>query len=226
MSRSFPHKPSASSVPHDPPAAPAAPFSSVSSPPPLSPSSLPSGSAPEPRGVPPFAALRVHDSRQRLRRTLLRRRRATAAGLAVTAAALAATGAGGAVGTAADADARAEAAAGAIAAAPPRRESAPRPAKMVSAPVRIADAATVRLLRRGDRVDVIAAAASPSGPAGVADSGPEARVVAMGARVAEIPEDQGPAPEGGALIVLSVPRTTATALAGASATSRLAVTVC
>ncbi|MFF2061932.1 RcpC/CpaB family pilus assembly protein [Streptomyces sp. NPDC058200] len=193
-------------------------------------SSGPSGSsAPEPRGVPPFDPLRVRGSGQRLRRAVLRRRRAMAAGLAMTAAALAAGGAGGGVGAAADADARAEAAAGAIGAGPPpERQSAQRPARMrlVSAPVRIADAATVRLLRPGDRVDVISAAVPPLGSAGAAESEPEARVVATGVRVAEIPTVDATASDGGALVVLSVPRAVAAALAGASATSRLAVTLC
>ena len=87
----------------------------------------------------------------------------------------------------------------------------------VAAPVRIADAATVRLLRPGDRVDVIAA----GGPAADGD----ARVVARGARVAKVPEavDDG---RSGALVVLSVPRSTAARLVGASATARLAVTLC
>jgi hypothetical protein len=83
----------------------------------------------------------------------------------------------------------------------------------VTAPVRISDGATVRLLRPGDRVDVVAA-----------DSGGQARVVAAGARVTEVP-DVG-ATETGALVVLSVPRSTAARLAGASATARLAVTLC
>lgn len=87
---------------------------------------------------------------------------------------------------------------------------------MVSAPVRIADAATVQLLRRGDRVDVIAAE----------EGAPEARVVASGARVAGIPKARETIGDGGALVLLSVPRATATALAGASATSLLAVTLC
>lgn len=136
----------------------------------------------------------------------------------MTAAALAATGAGGAVGAAgAGGDVRAEAAAGAVAAGPPAgRRRAQRPAGMVSAPVRIADAATVRLLRRGDRVDVIAGVGGET----------EARVVASCARVDEIPAAQESVPGGGALIVLSVPRDTAAALAGASASTRLAVTVC
>lgn len=83
----------------------------------------------------------------------------------------------------------------------------------VAAPVRIADAATVRLLRPGDRVDVIAA-----------DGGGEGRVVAAGARVAEVPDFA--ATETGALVVLSVPRATAARLAGAGTTARLAVTLC
>ncbi|KOX29074.1 hypothetical protein ADL06_12965 [Streptomyces sp. NRRL F-6491] len=93
-------------------------------------------------------------------------------------------------------------------------------APLVSAPVRIADAATVRLLRPGDRVDVIAAPHAPPG----GDGG--ARVVASGARVAEVPRADGDGPDGGALVVLSVPRATAATLAGAGVTSRLAVTVC
>ncbi|AVZ77494.1 hypothetical protein SLUN_16450 [Streptomyces lunaelactis] len=172
--------------------------------PPLPP--RPSSPAPEPLGVPPFAPLRVRGGAHRLRRAMLRRRRAMAAGLAMTAAALAASGARGADGAEAPG-------------APPQRERRPV-AEMVSAPVRIADAATVRLLRPGDRVDVIAAANSPAG------EGSAARVVASGARVAEVPGMGDSASDSGALVVLTVPRATAAALAGAGATSRLAVTVC
>ena len=124
----------------------------------------------------------------------------------MTAAALAASGARGADG----------AEAGAPTAQRERRPAA----EMLSAPVRIADAATVRLLRPGDRVDVIAAADSPAGEAS------KARVVASGARVAQVPMAREPVGDGGALVVLSVPRAIAAALAGAGATSRLAVTVC
>ncbi len=88
----------------------------------------------------------------------------------------------------------------------------------MSAPVRIADSATVRLLRPGDRVDVIAA--EESAPGG------NARVVARGARVTKVPDPPAGATEDGALVVLSVPRSTAARLAGASATARLAVTLC
>ncbi|MFE9886320.1 hypothetical protein [Streptomyces scopuliridis] len=210
MSRSFSRDPFLPPLPGPSPIP-----SSLSSP---FPSPLPSPAAPEPCGVPPFDPLRVRGSGRRLSRALFRRRRATAAGLAMTAAALATAGAGGSVGAAADADARAGSAApGAATAPPPSRPSrAQRAAEMVSAPVRIADAATVRLLRRGDRVDVIAAA----------EGAPEARVVASGARVTEVPKAPETVGDGGALIVLSVPRATATELAGAGATSRLAVTLC
>ncbi|MCT7357350.1 hypothetical protein N4P33_35200, partial [Streptomyces sp. 15-116A] len=75
-------------------------------------------------------------------------------------------------------------------------------------------------------VDVIAAEETATGG--------EARVVARGARVSEVPEPVAEGPpgeggsltEGGALVVLSVPRAVAADLAGASTTARLAVTLC
>ncbi|WP_369200551.1 hypothetical protein [Streptomyces sp. PU-14G] len=89
----------------------------------------------------------------------------------------------------------------------------------VSAPVRIADPATVRLLSPGDRVDVLASGSK----------GDAARIVATGARVAHVPKSgdtvSGEGAEG-ALIVVVVPRRTAAALAGAAAESRMAVTLC
>jgi Flp pilus assembly protein CpaB len=98
---------------------------------------------------------------------------------------------------------------------------------MVSAPVRIADASTVRLLHPGDRVDVIASTASSTASSRVGGREGEApRIVAPGARVASIPRESQVTSGSGALIVLSVPRATATALAGASATSQLAVSWC
>ncbi|MGW2484857.1 hypothetical protein ACWCWQ_34065 [Streptomyces sp. NPDC001571] len=144
-----------------------------------------------------------------------RRRRAVAAGLAVTAAALAVSSPQAAERTHPPA-------------APAPRERGPaREARMlatgarvVSAPVRIADAETVRLLRPGDLVDVIAAADPPS------PSGGEARVLATGARVERVPGAGNGAPEAGALIVLAVPRETARVLVGAGPSSRLAVTLC
>ncbi|WP_411089285.1 RcpC/CpaB family pilus assembly protein [Streptomyces sp. 061-3] len=169
-------------------------------------------SAPPPCGVPAFAPLRVRGGGgRRLRRTVWRQRRAMAAGLALTAAALAATGLTGGDGGSGATDR-------AGGSAP---EGERRPVQLVSAPVRIADAATVRLLRPGDRVDVIAGEGS----------GADARVVAKGARVTAVPrtaadgaaEDSA---EGGALVVLSVPRSTAASLAGAGISARLAVTLC
>ncbi|MGW6457427.1 RcpC/CpaB family pilus assembly protein [Streptomyces sp. NPDC055078] len=183
---------------------------------------LPALPVPEPLRVPEFPPLRVRGGAHRLRRAMRRRRRALAAGLALTAAALTASGARGAD----DRD-------GGASAEGPRR-TPPLAAEMVSAPVRIADAATVRLLRPGDRVDVIAAPESSPGRHQRSSPGrhqgqeepPDARVVAAGARVTEVPRLDDATGEGGALVVLSVPRATATELAGAGATSRLAVTVC
>ncbi|MFI2783417.1 RcpC/CpaB family pilus assembly protein [Streptomyces sp. ALB3] len=173
---------------------------------------------PAPRGVPSFGPLRVRGGRgQRLRRALRGRRRALAAGFALASAVFAASGPIGGRGAAAPPGG-----------APPGPER--RAVQLVSAPVRIADAATVGLLRPGDRVDVIAAVDAVDGDA-------EARVVARDVRVAEIPGPAGdggaPVPEtggeagpgSGALVVLSVERDLVAALAGAGASGRLAVAV-
>jgi hypothetical protein len=193
---------------------------SLSSPSPLSFTTPSSGtdSFPRPLGtdapptceVPHFAPVRVRGGRYQLRRLLRHRRRAVAVGLAVTAAALMAAGPRD------TAEARhSERPRGHPVADPVRQR---RAVEWVSAPVRIADAGTVRLLRAGDRVDVIAAEESAAGG--------DAHVVARGARVTKVPEPLEVADGGGALVVLSVPRATAARLAGASATARLAVTVC
>ncbi|SCK39452.1 hypothetical protein H181DRAFT_03371 [Streptomyces sp. WMMB 714] len=176
-----------------------------------------------------------------MRRLLRGRRRATAAGLAVAAAALAASaarGQGPAGAGAAPPDDRASArsassgrtapgtgsavgsAAGQGSSSAARDDradasaSGQRPAS-VSAPVRIADAAAVRLLRPGDKVDVIASQEGSAPP----------RIVAKGARVERLPKHVETDPVDGALVVLAVPRRTATVLAGAAVTSRLAVTL-
>ncbi|MFJ5709617.1 hypothetical protein [Streptomyces sp. NPDC093105] len=169
-------------------------------------------SVPAFREVPDFAPLRVRGGRLRPRL-----RRAPGALLVLTAAALALT-----------------AARPGPPAPPGRYDPGPRtlaapaarspaPVRLVSAPVRIADADAVRLLRAGDRVDVIAAPAVNS-PLGEGDS--TVRVVARAARVAEVPPPGETRSDGGALIVLTVPRTTATELASAGVTSQLAVTMC
>ncbi|RNL74122.1 hypothetical protein [Streptomyces sp. I6] len=100
--------------------------------------------------------------------------------------------------------------------------------------MRIADAETVRLLEPGDRVDVIAAPVASAGEAagrgtgigGGTRTGPDARIIVTGARVTEVPRATEGFQDGGALIVLAVPRSVATVLAGAGATARLAVTLC
>ncbi|WP_055563475.1 RcpC/CpaB family pilus assembly protein [Streptomyces atriruber] len=155
--------------------------------------------------------MRVGAGHPRLRRLLRHRRRAVAVGLAMTAAALAST-------APREAAPREPVPAHGVAAAAERSAAGAGVTAAVTAPVRIADADTVRLLRPGDRVDVIAADGSPAG-------GAEPRVVASGARVSAVPEPgEGPA-ESGALVVLSVPRDTAARLAGAGASARLAVTL-
>ncbi|WP_349632789.1 RcpC/CpaB family pilus assembly protein [Streptomyces sp. ML-6] len=184
---------------------------------------MPPASAPPPCGVPAFEPLRVRGGGGRgLRRAVWRQRRALAAGLALTAAALVATGLGstGAGTGGAPAYGAGGAGAGGAGAGGATPGQVRRPTtRLVSAPVRIADAGAVRLLRPGDRVDVIAAGGSGSGA--------DVRVLAKGARVAEVPQAPADGAAGdGALVVLSVPRETAASLAGAGISSRLAVALC
>ncbi|WP_416973847.1 hypothetical protein [Streptomyces sp. 4F14] len=165
--------------------------------------------------VPQFSPVRVRGARYLLGRLARQRRRALALGLAVTAAALVAAGSSqdpGRDSTAERARGR-PGAASSPAAAPPGK---PVVVETVSAPVRIADAETVRLLRPGDRVDVVAS--GETGAGGV-------RVVARGALVSKVPEPLGASADGGALVVLAVPRGAAERLAGAGVSERLAVTL-
>ncbi|AXE26730.1 hypothetical protein C0216_27775 [Streptomyces globosus] len=171
----------------------------------LSPCPPAPSSCPPARRVPAFAPLRVGPGRWRLRLVPRMRRRTASGALAAAAAVLAVAGGG-------------QAAQASRGAPPPAAGPPPAAVRTVSAPVRIADAATVRLLRPGDRVDVVAA--ERSGPP---------RVVAAGARVDRVPapaEETGAGGDGGALVVLSVPRETARELVGAAATARLAVALC
>ncbi|WP_223775140.1 RcpC/CpaB family pilus assembly protein [Streptomyces sp. 135] len=154
--------------------------------------------------VPHFSPVRVRGGHPRLRRLSRHRRRALAVGLAMTAAALAATAPGTPTGRR----------------GPPRQPSSRGAAVHGDGDRAGADRGQPRrgLLRPGDRVDVIAA----EGPPG---SGAKPRVVAAGVRVSEVPEQAAGAAESGALVVLSVPRDTASRLAGAGASARLAVTL-
>ncbi|MFJ4563909.1 hypothetical protein ACIP4U_09355 [Streptomyces caelestis] len=190
-----------------------APSPSASLLPPSSASLPPGPEIPAAREVPRFDPVRVRGGRAG--RFLRNRRRALAVGLAVTATALVAAGPRGSDGARGHPRAQPPAHAAPVSGEQPVRTR--RAVGAVTAPVRIADAATVRLLRPGDRVDVIAAEETVSGG--------DARVVARGARVTKVPEPLEGASDGGALVVLSVPRATAARLAGASATARLAVTL-
>lgn len=165
--------------------------------------------------VPQFAPVRAGRGRFQFRRTLHGRRRALAAGLAVAAAALAAAPARGG----ADGDTTRDVSRESTHPAPTPDGKEPRQVA-VSAPVRIPDKETVRLLRPGDRIDVIA---SGSRSGSVPDS---AHFVARNVRVAQLPQSDDTVAGDGALIVLTVSRSTATRLAGAAANSRLAVTLC
>ncbi|MFD8200360.1 RcpC/CpaB family pilus assembly protein [Streptomyces sp. NPDC059701] len=168
--------------------------------------------------VPHFAPVRVRGGRHQLHRLVRDRRRAVAAGLAVTAAALVAAGPHPGTGAQDGGRARGH---------PVSDRARERAAGPVAAPVRIADAATVRLLAPGDHVDVVASGEG-------ADGG--ASVIARRARVVEVPEpaagvagDGAPeagVPDAGALVVLSVPAATAHRLVGAGVRARLAVTLC
>ncbi|MFJ4621487.1 hypothetical protein [Streptomyces sp. NPDC088812] len=228
----------------------------------------PGAEAPATCEVPRFAPVRVRGGRYRLRRIAGSRRRALALGLAVTAAALVAAVPGDAHDRARghpdrDAPARARSATGVprsstagarSATGVPRSSTAGarpsadgpvrrRPAdEVVEAPVRIADAATVRLLRPGDRVDVIAAERTATGGGARGEARAEARVIARRVLVTRVPEPDvvdgsvagagavdggggGGGSGGGALVVLSVPRPTAARLVGAGTTADLAVTL-
>lgn len=166
--------------------------------------------------------MRVRGARYRLHRLVRHRGRPLALGLAVTAAALVAAGPRDTDRP--DGHSQRAATAPAPASVPAARSTDDDPARgrhaveTVTAPVRIADAATVRLLRPGDRVDVIAAAQTATGG--------DARVVARGALVTRIPARDDTTAEGGALVVLSVQRATAVRLVGAGTSARLAVTLC
>lgn len=82
----------------------------------------------------------------------------------------------------------------------------------VAAPIRIADAGVARLLRPGDRIDVLA----PPSP-----DAPFARTVVSSVPVVAVPKT--PSAEEGALVVLAADRTQAAALAGAG--TSLSITI-
>jgi Flp pilus assembly protein CpaB len=95
----------------------------------------------------------------------------------------------------------------------------------VATPVRIADAAAVRLLRAGDIIDVLAAGAGSGGTTPSA-----ARLVAAAVHVITIPRDDGSLlgagnVTAGALLVVATTSETAARLAAAAVTERLSVVI-
>ena len=95
----------------------------------------------------------------------------------------------------------------------------------VATPVRIADADAVRLVRPGDRIDVLTTPAPPSLP----DTPPppgraDARVVAAALPVITVPAPGEAGDRQGALLVLATTRAQALALAAATAPLSLAIT--
>lgn len=94
---------------------------------------------------------------------------------------------------------------------------------VVATPVRVADAGAVRLLRPGDRVDVL----SSGSAAQIEFDSPvpgRARPVASAVPVVAVPREPAGSGEQGGLVVLATSREQAVALAGAAGT-RLSVTI-
>ncbi|MGZ4594853.1 MAG: SAF domain-containing protein [Actinomycetes bacterium] len=94
---------------------------------------------------------------------------------------------------------------------------------VVAAPVRIADATSVRLLRAGDVIDVLAAGAATDGAV-------TARLVASAVPIITIPHDGGSLlgshdVGAGALLVVATSSDTAGRLAAAAVTDRLSVVI-
>ncbi len=100
----------------------------------------------------------------------------------------------------------------------------------VAAPVRLADAEATRLLRPGDRIDLVSASAGSADPIAGTAAAAQAHVVAAGATVVAVPaSSQGSSligsagTTGGALLVVAVTRSEALALAQASVLGPLSV---
>lgn len=98
---------------------------------------------------------------------------------------------------------------------------------LVAAPVRLADAGVLELVRPGDHVDIVAASVAEALDPGRHEA---ARVVARGARVVALPSTERTSgasliatPETGGLLLVAVPPAVAVDLAGAAATSRLSL---
>ncbi|MES9537369.1 Flp pilus assembly protein CpaB [Actinomadura sp. NPDC000600] len=96
----------------------------------------------------------------------------------------------------------------------------------VAAPVRLADAGAVRLVRPGDRVDVLTAPSEPATgePPGTGRRWEASRMVVSDVPVIAVPPPAEDGPQNGALVVLATDRPQAAALAGAGAPLALTIT--
>ncbi|MCP9953436.1 RcpC/CpaB family pilus assembly protein [Actinomadura madurae] len=94
----------------------------------------------------------------------------------------------------------------------------------VATPVRMADAGAVRLLRPGDRIDVLTVPSGSAEPDGTERWGREARVVVSGVPVVAVPRPDDRGGREGALVVLATDRAQAVTLAGAGAPLALTIT--
>ncbi|MFG2006304.1 SAF domain-containing protein [Spirillospora sp. NPDC048911] len=92
----------------------------------------------------------------------------------------------------------------------------------VATPIRIADAAAVRLLHTGDHINVLATQSDD--PLTTGQGPPWARQIANGVTVIALPREPDPGDQG-ALVVVATSDEQAAALVAASARSRLSVTI-
>ncbi|KAB2344121.1 Flp pilus assembly protein CpaB [Actinomadura rudentiformis] len=98
-----------------------------------------------------------------------------------------------------------------------------QPPGTVATPIRIADAAAVRLLRTGDRIDVLATPSEATGPLSENAGPPWARLIVTGVTVLALPPPE--TPDQGAVVVVATSSRQASALVAASTRSRLSLTI-
>ncbi|GAA3724016.1 Flp pilus assembly protein CpaB [Spinactinospora alkalitolerans] len=97
-------------------------------------------------------------------------------------------------------------------------------ADVVAAPVRVADPGAAALLRPGSRIDVLAAAHDPLAAEFGGATAP-AEVVAADRPVIAVPEEEAPAGESGALVLVAVSTEEARVIAAHTVSGRLSITI-
>ncbi|MEY9213873.1 Flp pilus assembly protein CpaB [Thermobifida halotolerans] len=98
-------------------------------------------------------------------------------------------------------------------------------ADLVAAPVRLADADAVALLRPGSRIDVLAAVGDPLAAGFAGDGAVAARTIVADRPVVAVPSADPAAGEAGALVVLAVTEEEARSLAGHAGAGRLSIAI-